>query len=373
MAMKTVWILGAGFSRSLGGPLLDDLLSPPTIQFVQSLYADNSHFNGSTATAHRVRSLFENFGPTATAPSRRLWPDAEAFLDQLDAAARGPNSPAAKRMEMAATMSAGGISNWPELSTAARRLVAASCLAFLKDADLDEERWQPYRSWAGALVPSDTIVTFNYDRVLETLGSFDVKVNRPSRSGGEKPLALKLHGSVDWYRKTDDDGSVTYSAASEEFALTCPGDQIGIATPGPTKRLATGELAVQWTRAMNEITEAAIIVFIGYRFPPSDAEAREKLLGAIRENKSRHLQLHIVLGPELKHRDVIRLEQLLRYAMKRRGRWDLYDEDSRVVEVGTDPGTFTLSTHALFAEDLLTVWDRDLLWPPKFEMGTFIR
>ena len=26
--VKTVWILGAGFSRSLGGPLLGDLLSP---------------------------------------------------------------------------------------------------------------------------------------------------------------------------------------------------------------------------------------------------------------------------------------------------------------------------------------------------------
>ncbi len=33
-APRTVWILGAGFSRSLGGPLLPDLLSPPTNNFV---------------------------------------------------------------------------------------------------------------------------------------------------------------------------------------------------------------------------------------------------------------------------------------------------------------------------------------------------
>jgi hypothetical protein len=35
---RTVWILGAGFSRSLGGPLLLDLLSPATTQLVRSLY-----------------------------------------------------------------------------------------------------------------------------------------------------------------------------------------------------------------------------------------------------------------------------------------------------------------------------------------------
>ena len=31
---KTVWILGAGFSRALGGPLLADLFRPETYQEV---------------------------------------------------------------------------------------------------------------------------------------------------------------------------------------------------------------------------------------------------------------------------------------------------------------------------------------------------
>ena len=43
MSKRTVWILGAGFSRSLGGPLLLDLLSAPTNNFVRALYVDNEY------------------------------------------------------------------------------------------------------------------------------------------------------------------------------------------------------------------------------------------------------------------------------------------------------------------------------------------
>ncbi|MBK7582517.1 MAG: transposase [Myxococcales bacterium] len=39
------------------------------------------------------------------------------------------------------------------------------------------------------------------------------------------------------------------------------------------------------------------IVFVGYRFPPTDAQARSELLGAIMKNVQRHIDLHIVLGP----------------------------------------------------------------------------
>ena len=260
--------------------------------------------------------------------------------------------------------------SWTEVWITARRLVAAACLAFLKDTDLEEERWQPYKSWAIALDFADSIITFNYDRVLEHLDRFEVVVPGVAAGAQGKPQVLKLHGSVDWKREEDEKGKVTYSAASEEFALLCGGHEIGVATPGPTKRLATIDLESVWTRARNDISDAEVIIFVGYRFPPSDAEAREKLLEAIRENKSPHLQLHIVLGPDRGKPDVVRLEQLLRYSMNRCGRLDL---DRRGGTVGHEPETFTLSTHALFAEDFLTVWDRELLWPKRFIIGEFVR
>jgi hypothetical protein len=37
-----------------------------------------------------------------------------------------------------------------------------------------------------------------------------------------------------------------------------------------------------------EIAEADAVVFIGYRFPASDAQARDEILGALRVNKRKH-------------------------------------------------------------------------------------
>jgi hypothetical protein len=125
-----------------------------------------------------------------------------------------------------------------------------------------------------------------------------------------------------------------------------------------------------WSAACKHIQEAKVIVFVGYRFPPSDAEAREKLLKALTANVADHVELHIVLGPDRRIPDVVRLQQLLRYSMASAGRkgqrvwpegWAL-GEGTRLVDQRKD---FWLTTHALYAEDFFTVWDRDVLWPPR--------
>jgi len=390
---RTVWILGAGFSRSLGGPLLPDLLSPPTNNFVQALYARNRYIgsldvdgpgeNGKELRqdAEDVRQLYTACGGETSPRVMRLWDDAEAFLDQLDAAAHGyerartrgeAEAPATSRLTRAMIGALGHAPrDWAALGDAARRLVAAACCAFLSDADTTEERWQPYISWAKDTDASDSIVTFNYDRVLELLGRefHVVDPSKPVEGSPSVATVFKLHGSVDWERHETSSG-VQYSiTSSPEHALTCPGHMVGIATPGPTKRTSVQELKPLWTQACRRIEEAQVIVFVGFRFPPSDAEAREKLLGAITANESPHVEMHVVLGPDRGHKDVVRLEQLLRYAMNKQGR----DERGRGeitgprdgIEVLTQPGkqSYALTTHALFAEDFFTVWDPHLLWP----------
>jgi integrase len=70
--------------------------------------------------------------------------------------------------------------------------------------------------------------------------------------------------------------------------------------------------------------------------------------------------VHIVLGPK-RSDDVVRLEQLVRYAMHRSGRTDQGSQLSGK--------TYRLETHALYAEDFLRVFDRILLWPR--ELGPF--
>ncbi len=385
MAVKTVWVLGAGFSRSLGGPLLPDLLSPATNNFVGALYGENPFIGrldqpGANANNRSeelratatVRNLYRDRGPGA-AEGKRFWPDAEVFLDQLDAAALGPKTAAARRLQGALDDAFGPDQGeepgWNALRNAARRLVAAAACAFLKDADLEEERWQPYRGWAQQANRSDSIVTFNYDRVLELIGGNNLRIVHPTQQAREPDSSArvyKLHGSVDWLREERSPGKVTWSIGScegrEELALTREGNQIGIATPGPSKRIAAEQLSLVWQGALDRLREANVIVFMGYRFPPSDAEAREKLLGAIQESSSKHLELHIVLGPDRKLPDVVRLEQLLRYSVDRAGRHEYNATNVALDPADFDTRRFRLSTHALFAEDFLTVWDRKLLW-----------
>jgi hypothetical protein len=369
---RTVWILGSGFSKSLGGPLLDDLFSDATNALVDAVYSNKAWAPHSgqadTFATSAVRALFREYGPVPRRPShqhQRLWSDAEEFLDYVDAAAQG--GPTQAYLD-GLVSGGGGSTNMEDLRQGARRLVAAACCAFLRSSIPTQERWGPYRSWAQKLGRWDGVVTFNYDRVLELLTpKFDFfDPSTSEEPNGTRPLVFKMHGSVDWKRgKQKDGGGVVYSLGrtnsdsgapvDPEFALNCPGDEIGIATPGPTKQISTKELVHVWNQALEWIRNASVIVFVGYRFPPSDAEAREKLLGAIRENTSRHLALHIVLGPKQQADDIVRLEQLLKYTA-----WQAKRSENPVTI--TDH-SFWLKKHALYAEDFFTVWSPELLMP----------
>lgn len=207
-------------------------------------------------------------------------------------------------------------------------------------------------------------MTFNYDRVLELLDVFDIFVPGEERPSGRRPAVFKMHGSVDWRRQKQEDGTFAYSlgrgkaegaSVDPEFALFCPAEEIGIATPGPTKEISTKELGPVWNRALEQVVSAETIVFVGYRFPPSDAEAREKLLGAIRENKNARLDLHTVLGPKQQADDVVRLAQMLKAVLRQAGR---NESPLRTAE-----RSYWVASHALYAEDFFTVWSRDLLRP----------
>jgi hypothetical protein len=45
MGPRIVWILGAGFSKPLGGPLLDGLLRPSALQRVKAAFPDKPRLN----------------------------------------------------------------------------------------------------------------------------------------------------------------------------------------------------------------------------------------------------------------------------------------------------------------------------------------
>src|SRR5689334_21785333 len=79
------WVLGAGFSRALGGPSLLQLLSSASRARLAARYS-----SCQPAPEHPsayLDSMLNAVGWERIEPGKRAWPDAEAFLEVLDLAA----------------------------------------------------------------------------------------------------------------------------------------------------------------------------------------------------------------------------------------------------------------------------------------------
>ena len=297
---KVVWVLGAGFSQGLGGPLLKHLFRRGSVGDVSVRY---SHFGKLSGPAvDRVRVLYElgstnemvrPFVTGNEVQGELLWEDAEQFIDYLDTAAEpqktgGTPQPLFDRLRLLQHKHFDGAEDINDLRTAARRLIAAECSAFLEGVDVEQERWEPFRAWERELGADDTIVTFNYDRVVEKLRvarpASKVEIIRPgspddlkNARDGKRCVLLKLHGSVDWKLVGGDKGHVEVMDKEPLFALDCPAAEIAIATPGPSKKRLTKHGSAfwdLWAEAKRAIGEASAVVFLGFRFPETDAAAR---------------------------------------------------------------------------------------------------
>lgn len=341
--MGIVWILGAGFSKPLGGPLLPELLSERSAAMLRARFPKlQDHL--LEREGKEVRKLVRAHGWEGVPPGQRAWSDAEEFIEFLDLAAeRGEDSPQLRALREYAEDSGIDLERAKALAAAAKRFVAAEC-CFFSSLDVEYEKWTPYIKWARELNEiQDTVVTFNYDLVVEVAAARSQRV--VDRALSEDSFTskgvglLKLHGSVDWRMKGD-----TIELAGTEHALTCPDSEIAIASPGPSKARVSGALRGLWDEACESIELADAVVFVGFRFPPSDANAREALLGALNKNRQPALRVHTVLGPR-RDADTDRLEALLAHAVRSR------------------PTRALVTVHPLFAEDFLGLVGRPTISP----------
>lgn len=215
--------LGAGFSKSLGGPLLPELLSLNALAEVRSRYSNYPHLEGHQLV-YWLYHYGSQFGEGVPEGRRmtgvRAWRDAEEFLERLGVAATSHSAAnkldrllADLRGQYGAAAALPEISSSKQLDVLGRRLVGAACCAFLDEIDetgvRELERWRPYREWFARLGPTDYLISFNYDRVIERLeaacgGRLRVVTESATASlalqGRSCVQLLKLHGSVDWTR-----------------------------------------------------------------------------------------------------------------------------------------------------------------------------
>ncbi|HTF45181.1 MAG TPA: SIR2 family protein, partial [Terriglobales bacterium] len=296
---KVVWILGSGFSKHVGGPLLNELLTPRSMRELETLFP-----HPALPTLHAVYEIFRSHVKGIS--NSPYWEHAEEFLSFVDSAA-DPQSRRHKVTEdLCSQHKTQQFNGSPqELRRRAAIAIAAECIAFLSTIDLDTESWQPYLQWGEAVSDPDAIITFNYDRVLEEMAEHPQRIcnfsqntvqipNRLNVAAGSVPI-YKLHGSVDWFLLRDPNGNQFTWLEPDLPKQLGLGFEPLIATPGNTKKNYCDEyLSDLWKASRDHLREADVVVFMGYRFPPSDSQAVTSVLGALKDN-DKSLRVHVVL------------------------------------------------------------------------------
>ncbi len=368
---KTVWILGAGFSRPLGGPLLQTLFRQQSLEDFGDLIPRN------LAVSVVWSQVVFNYGK-----GEGLWDDAEEFLAFVDAAygveKEDPHNPL-KRAKFETLLrrldyqTAGDVldPNWSGLSRlhvtassldptkSVRRALAFETSSFLKYAKPSEdETWLPYQQWAKTLQPElDSVVTFNYDTVPEMLGgAMKVMVPSTDENQAEPPDCVpvfKLHGSVDWL--TDRHFMLCVRRPDSLYQDT-GGAVPAIAAPGRSKAyVATGTFKPLWQAAERRLKQAAEVAIIGYSFPKTDALALKTILDSLTEENCgvQVRQAHLVLGPDTLSIGNQRVVELLRYRMGQQRRvLDRADEWNEIPVARRRP-VGVVNQHRLWAQDFI--------------------
>jgi hypothetical protein len=343
-----VWVLGAGFSKALGGPLIEDLLAHRDMPVLQALFSPDK-YPGAAEEQFRAR-LFYKYGR-----DRRYWDHAEQFLDLVETADIETGSTSSHGHSLLQSMLTDTV-RYPEIQTieeraisgerrlverpgpaytfrtigelaaASRRALAVDCSIFLRSAQLETERWSPYTHWARRLKPNHTVVTFNYDYVPELLASVEDTTLRVIKPTAEIKSAirharlakmvpvLKVHGSVTWVRN----GEAIDALKLDDPSMGDPLRDVVIGVPGPKKSSLIRDkvLGLLWESMLEVLATARHVIFVGYRFPPTDADARKELAAALGGNRNRTIGLPVstVLGPRIDSDDSVRLREILRYA-----------------------------------------------------------
>src|SRR5688572_31436880 len=185
---KVVWILGAGFSVPLGGPLFRELISPGMykrlqrwdeygiqkyLAFVPNEAGAAQYHISASVTAHVITDLYRTGLGKDEADPERLWSDAEQFLHRIEIAANEPGAPIAEDIRSLLKLNRlgpGDLTNVVDSFLESRhglhkvrqeaiRYVAGACSAFLHRYEKNQylvdrsEEWEPYRRWVMQLAP----------------------------------------------------------------------------------------------------------------------------------------------------------------------------------------------------------------------------
>src|SRR5271165_5102998 len=150
------------------------------------------------------------------------------------------------------------------------------------------------------LKPSDAVISFNYDLVVERalrpvaeekgipfgghIYGFDVGTS----DGHRAPKILKLHGSSNWRL---DEGGFSTGRSWKDFDRrpgylrhTGTGTQFPIFLPFWDKNIEKGPWLDLWRMAYLQLRRSDVLLIWGYSLPPTDVKARELFAISVRDS-----------------------------------------------------------------------------------------
>lgn len=257
-----VWLLGAGFSKPLGGPLFSELLSKSVGRWVRAWLASREG----------PEINIDVCGLYLRGEDERLWTNAEECLDLMDLA----RSDQAVRLAVSEALNGLDEDDAKQTFAALTHFVAIATSHFLERATGQQslpESWAPFEQWANTMTDQDSVITFNYDRVVETL---------LQRTGKKPRRFVKLHGTVP-----------EMDELCDHMRENKPISTIAVPGPGKQRHAQDPQFEEEWKKAAQALNEARRLVVVGYSFPASDAFVLSFVL--------RHCKagfVDIVVGPD---------------------------------------------------------------------------
>ena len=289
--VKHVYIVGAGFSRPLGGPLFTNLL---TMEYWQ-LHSDvdiPDEIRQCLALLHRAtgRSIDELLGLTD-----RL--NAEELIALLEWSSRNPVTKRARLVCDAFPVVPAKLKYQSNdeflriLNIHLKRLIACQCNSFTHLFEADSDTIAPYKSWIQRLTAEDTIITFNYDTAIETL-ALTCGIEFPRKPGqymSNQARLIHVHGCVDWIKSGPGLSYVPQAYLGD--------NDLCIGLPGLEKAKITEieEMKNLWISMRHAIQEADVVSIVGYSMPATDNMARQEILGSLKNGQ----RVNLVVGNDV--------------------------------------------------------------------------
>lgn len=293
-----VYILGAGFSRRRGLPLIQDFMTQ---------MRDALEYHGKEGHSRECAAIEAvlQFRVKASAAAYRIQIDLENIEDLFSLASASPGQLEEHiKLAIAATLDFACqrekpphvkfIAHANDLTTPA----GWTCKRIHGEGSLESNWSAPgyeyiTRALLGAWGPANhqtenSFITFNYDILLEDsldgLGiGYSLGFGAKREESPHQTKVLKLHGSVNWAVPK---GARTEIKVMHSYRSIVDAGLVPQIIPPTWKKDSRGAFDAIWHQSLKVLADATRVVVLGFSMPPTDLHFKYLLAAGLRENYS---------------------------------------------------------------------------------------